>query len=113
MGNELNFTSSLYWEVASNIDTEMEATLRSSSGVTKRRFYNYILLDGAKVKKIIASEKEAREKGIKITDMEKISAVSDANFYLGKGQADRALQHLYEALNNELKSEKVEQIRRI
>ena len=113
LGNDLNFTSSLYWEVASNIDTEMEATLRSSSGVTKRRFYNYILLDGTKVKKIIASEKEAREKGIKITDMEKISAVSDAIFYLGKGQADRAIQHLYEALDKELKSEEVEQIRRI
>ena len=66
-----------------------------------------------KVKKIIAGVKEAKEKGIKITDMEKISAVSDAIFYLGKGQADRAIQHLYEALDKELKNGKVERIRRI
>ena len=113
LGNDLNFTTSLYWEVANNIDTEMEATLRSRNGVTKRRFYNYILLDGDKVKKIISSEKEANEKGIKITDMEKITAVCDAILYLGKGQSDRAIQHLYEALDKGLKSEKVEEIRRI
>ena len=107
LGNDLNFTTSLYWEVANNIDTEMEATLRSRNGVTKRRFYNYILLDGDKVKKIISSEKEANEKGIKITDMEKITAICDAILYLGKGQAERAIQHLYEALGKELKSEKV------
>ena len=108
-----NFKWEGYRQIAEFIDAEMEADLRFYTGVTKRGFYNYILFDGGKLKLVLEWFKDAERRGIKLTDIERISATVSCIFYVGKGRADRALQHLKEAHDSTNKNEKVGEIRAI
>ena len=70
-----NFKWEGYRQIAEFIDAEMEADLRFWTGVTKRGFYNYILFDGGKLKLVLAWFKDAERRGIKLTDIERVSAI--------------------------------------
>ena len=86
----------------------METDLRFWTGVTKSFFYNYILFDGGKLKLVLVWFKDAERRGIKLTDIECVSAIVSCIFYVGKGRADRALQDLKEAHDSTNKNKKVD-----
>ena len=81
--------------------------------MTKRGFYNYILFDGGKLKKVFRKFKETELAGETLSDMERIQAVMGCAFYIGKGRADRSLHHFKEAKDAGCSSNKAEKIREI
>jgi hypothetical protein len=106
-------STKLYWEVSRNIDIELEATIAMWKGMSARKCYNYILLRSSDYLKLIYKIRQNDELGMEMSELEQIEALVEACFYVGKGQGDRPLKHLAEALKSEEKNEKVNKIREI
>ena len=100
------FKHDLWGEVAWNSEIELTETIYYKCGGTKRKFFNYMLMDG----KIFNYFRRVFDGNI---NDEVITLFLSGCFYIGKGQADRPSAHFEEARDNKNANEKVAEIRRI
>ena len=105
--SENGLSNNLYWEVAENIDLELVGATRLWEGVTKRKFFNYFLLRSDVLCKIKTEHQKARLAGSCLSKIPTLQDIKGVVLYIGKGQADRPLDHLKEALNYDKENEKI------
>ena len=99
------FNTELFREVASDIDLELEASVDFWTGTTMKRFYNYFLICTEGWRKLCMRGNNS--------DIDVLNVFKTFCIYIGKGQGDRALQHLREAINKNINNDKVEKIRQV
>ena len=100
-----------YWEAADNIDLEMELSIGYWEGTTKRKYFNYILIGSNEVYKLKNEFKGLVSKGDLLSWVRSLKGMRAENIYVGKGQADRPMEHLMQTLGDDEKYEKCQKIK--
>ena len=108
IGNE--FGNCEYWEAADNIDLEMELSIGYWEGTTKRKFLNYILIGSNEVYKLKNEFKSLVCMGDLFSWVRILKGLHFENLYVGKGQADRPMEHLMQTLGDDGKYKKCQKI---
>ena len=89
----------------------MELSIGYWEGTTKRKFFNYILIGSNEVYKLKNEFKGLVCKGDLFSWVRILNGMHAENLYVGKGQADRPMEHLMQTLGDDGKYKKCQKIK--
>ena len=111
--NEINvgrlYLDNSCWEAARISDTIMAETIGFRHGLTSRRYFIYLLMDS----KIFYQFEDRLRRFPHTINEGLVLLLLSGCFYVGKGQADRPVDHLREATNHNYKGPKYDKVREI